>query len=143
MGSGPYLGVTTAHAPRTQLGRYQLVRHLASGGMADLWLARATGIEGFERHVAVKRIRQEQARDQRFVQMFLDEARLAASLHHNNIATVHDIGQADGEYFFTMEYVHGEDLRKILMHASAREQNLPIEHVMTIALAACAALHYA
>ena len=141
--SGPYLGVTTALAPKTQLGRYQLVRHLASGGMADLWLARATGIEGFERHVAIKRIRREQARDQRFVQMFLDEARLAASLHHNNIATVHDIGQTAGEYFFAMEYVHGEDLRKILMHASAREQYIPIEHVMTIVLSATAALHYA
>ena len=141
--SGPYLGVTTALAPKTQLGRYQLVRHLASGGMADLWLARATGIEGFERHVAIKRIRREQARDQRFVQMFLDEARLAASLHHNNIATVHDIGQTGGEYFFAMEYVHGEDLRKILMHASAREQYIPIEHVMTIVLSATAALHYA
>ncbi|MBA3499351.1 MAG: serine/threonine protein kinase, partial [Deltaproteobacteria bacterium] len=135
--------MTTANAPKTQLGRYQLVRHLASGGMADLWLARATGIEGFERHVAIKRIRKEQARDQRFVQMFLDEARLAASLHHNNIATVHDIGQTQGEYFFAMEWVHGEDLRKILMHASAREQYLPIEHVMTIVLAATAALHYA
>jgi serine/threonine protein kinase len=135
--------VTPAIAPKTQLGRYQLVRHLASGGMADLWLARATGIEGFERHVAIKRIRKEQARDGRFVQMFLDEARLAASLHHNNIATVHDIGQTQGEYFFAMEWVHGEDLRKILMHASAREQHLPIEHVMTIVLAATAALHYA
>ncbi len=135
--------MTTALAPKTQLGRYQLVRHLASGGMADLWLARATGIEGFERHVAVKRIRQEQARDERFVQMFLDEARLAASLHHHNIATVHDIGQESGEYFFTMEYVHGEDLRKILMLASAREQYLPLEHIMTITQAATAALHYA
>jgi len=135
--------VTTAIAPKTQLGRYQLVRHLASGGMADLWLARATGIEGFERHVAVKRIRKEQASDQRFVQMFLDEARLAASLHHNNIATVHDIGQEQGEYFFAMEWVHGEDLRKILTLANAREQYLPIEHVMTIVLAATAALHYA
>jgi serine/threonine protein kinase len=135
--------VTTANAPKTQLGRYQLVRHLASGGMADLWLARATGIEGFERHVAIKRIRKEQARDQRFVQMFLDEARLAASLHHNNIATVHDIGQMQGEYFFAMEWVHGEDLRRVLMHASAREQHLPIEHVMTVVLAVTAALHYA
>src|SRR5687767_11771593 len=143
MGSGPYLGVTTAIAPKTQLGRYQLVRHLASGGMADLWLARATGIEGFERVVALKRIRREQARDQRFVQMFLDEARLAASLHHNTIATVHDSGQTPGEYFFAMEYVHGDDLRKILMHENAREQYLPIEHVMTVALATSAALHYA
>jgi serine/threonine-protein kinase len=135
--------VTTAIAPKTQLGKYQLVRHLASGGMAELWLARSNALAGFDRHVALKRIRHEHANDQRFAQMFLDEARLAGSLHHPNVATVHDIGQDGGQYYFTMEYVHGEDLRKILMHVSAREQHLPIEHVMTIMLAATSALHYA
>src|SRR5258706_16343926 len=96
------------------LGRYEIVKHLANGGMAEVLIARTSGIEGFERHVVVKRIRAEQARDQSYVQMFLDEARLAASLHHGNVVQVHDIGQADGEYFFAMEYVHGEDVRKIL-----------------------------
>ncbi|MDQ3367732.1 MAG: serine/threonine protein kinase [Myxococcota bacterium] len=114
--------------------------------MADLLLARATGtegIEGFERHVVIKRIRAEQAGDQRFVQMFLDEARLAASLHHHHIAHVHDIGQDAGDYFFAMEYVHGEDLRKLLMLVNAREQYVPLDHVVTIVLAAASALHYA
>jgi serine/threonine protein kinase len=111
--------------------------------MADVLLARATGIEGFERHVVIKRIRAEQARDSRFVQMFLDEARLAASLHHTNIVDVHDIGQEDGEYFFTMEYVHGEDLRKLLMHVAERDERVPFDHLITIVLAACAALHHA
>ncbi len=130
-------------APRKTLGRYELVRHLASGGMAEVLLARATGIEGFERHVVLKRIREAQARDARFVQMFLDEARLAASLHHTNIAQVHDIGQDDGEYFFAMEYVHGEDLRKLLMHLAEREQKVPFEHIITIVASAAAALHHA
>ncbi|MEO8700036.1 MAG: serine/threonine-protein kinase [Kofleriaceae bacterium] len=119
------------------------MRHLASGGMAEVILARATGIEGFERHVVIKRIRSEQARDARFVQMFLDEARLAASLHHNNIAQVHDIGQDDGEYFFTMEYVHGEDLRRLLMHVADHDGKVPIEHVITIVASSAAALHHA
>jgi serine/threonine protein kinase len=111
--------------------------------MAEVLLARATGIEGFERHVVLKRIRDEQARDARFVQMFLEEARLAASLHHTNIVQVHDIGQDDGEYFFAMEYVHGEDLRKLLMHVAERDQTVPLEHVITIIAAAAAALHHA
>ena len=94
-----------------KLGRYEVMKHLASGGMAQVLLARATGIEGFERYVVIKRIHTERAKDPAFVKMFLDEARLAASLHHTNIAQVHDIGQEQGEYFFAMDYVHGEDLR--------------------------------
>src|SRR5262245_38094175 len=89
-----------------QLGRYQVIRHLASGGMADVLLARAKGIEGFERAVVLKRIRAEHAKDERFIKMFIDEARLAASLHHQNVVQVHDIGEERGEYFFAMEYIH-------------------------------------
>src|SRR5215208_5028661 len=101
-------------AAGTRLGRYQVIKHLTHGGMAEVLLARSVGIEGFERHVVLKRIRAEQARDDQYVKMFLDEARLAASLHHQNIVQVHDIGEADGEYFFEMEYIHGEDLRTLL-----------------------------
>src|SRR5262245_57807827 len=111
--------------------------------MADVLLARVDGIEGFERYVVIKRIKSEQARDARFVQMFLDEARLAASLHHHNIVTVHDIGQADGEYFFAMEYVHGEDLCKFLNHMVKRNQLVPYDHCVTIALNVAVALHHA
>ena len=129
--------------PRASLGRYQLVRHLASGGMADVVLARVDGIEGFERHVVVKRIRDEHLADPRFVQMFLDEARLAASLHHHNIVQVHELGEEDGEYFFAMEYVHGEDLLKVLAHLADRDDRMPIDHCVTIALNVAAALHHA
>src|SRR5216110_3079574 len=98
----------------SRLGRYVVLKHLASGGMADVLLGRSDGIEGFERHVVIKKIRAEHAKDQRFIQMFVDEARVAASLHHQNVVQVHDIGEVNGEYFFAMEYVHGEDLRAIL-----------------------------
>jgi len=111
--------------------------------MAEVFLARATGIEGFERHVVIKRIRAEQARDKSHVQMFLDEARLAASLHHHNIVQVHDIGEEQGEYFFVMEYVHGEDVRKLLTAVSSRGERVPLEHVLTIVTAAAAGLHHA
>jgi len=125
------------------LGRYEVVKHLAQGGMAEVFLARATGIEGFERHVVIKRIREEQAHDKMHVQMFLDEARLAASLHHQNIVQVHDIGEEQGEYFFVMEYVHGEDVRKLLTEASSRAERVPLEHAITIVTAAAAGLHHA
>src|SRR6185369_11607167 len=91
-----------------RLGRYTVLKHLASGGMADVLLARTDGIEGFERHVVLKRIKSEHAKDQRFIDMFLDEARLAASLHHQNIVQVYDIGETNDGNFFAMEYIHGE-----------------------------------
>jgi serine/threonine protein kinase len=141
--TGSCTTLETSASPRLSFGKYQLVRHLATGGMAEVILARVQGIEGFERHVVIKKIRDESARDDRFVQMFLDEARLAASLHHNNIVQVYDIGQENGEYFFTMEYVHGEDLRRLLAHIAEHERRVPLAHCVTIALATAAALHHA
>ncbi len=130
-----------------RLGRYTVLRHLASGGMADVLLARADGeahqIAGFERHVVVKRIKAEHAKDKRFIQMFLDEARLAATLHHQNVVQVHDIGEEHGEYFFAMEYLHGEDLRRILSTVSKQRQHIPLHHVLAIISASAAGLHYA
>src|SRR3954468_23310412 len=120
------------------MGRYQIVERLAEGGMADVLLARTVGIEGFERHVVIKRIRADQARDIRYVTMFLDEARLAASLHHANIVQVNDIGQEDGDYFFAMEYVHGEDARKLLGRVADEDGRIPLEHVLSIVTAAAA-----
>jgi len=132
-----------AVAKALMLGRYEVIKHLAQGGMADVLLARTAGVQGFERYVVIKRIREAQARDDRYVQMFLDEAKLAAQLHHHNIVQVNDIGQEDGEYFFAMEYVHGEDVRKLLARCSERDQRVPLAHVLTIATAACAGLHAA
>jgi serine/threonine protein kinase len=127
----------------TQLGRYQVVKRLAAGGMADVLLARSDGIAGFERHVVIKRIHAELLEEQRYVKMFLDEARLAASLHHHNIVQVNDIGEENGEYFFAMEYVHGEDARTLLVEASQRGEQIPLEHVVTIIMAAASGLHHA
>jgi serine/threonine protein kinase len=122
----------------TKLGRYQILRHLATGGMADLLIA----IDG-DRHVVIKRIRSEQAKDPQFVRMFLDEARLAGSLHHPNIVEVLDIGDDRGEYFFTMEYVHGEDLRNVLRELNRRHDKLPTQQIIAIMCAAAAGLHHA
>ncbi|HSN30055.1 MAG TPA: serine/threonine-protein kinase, partial [Kofleriaceae bacterium] len=111
--------------------------------MADVLLGRTDGIEGFERHVVLKRIRPEHAKDQHFIHMFLDEARVAATLHHANIVQVHDIGENRGEYFFAMEYLHGEDLRKMLSVVSKNKTHMPLAHVVAIVSAAAAGLHYA
>src|SRR4029078_5989021 len=92
----PRRAVTAPATAGTTLGRYHILKHLASGGMAELFLARATGIEGFERYVVVKKSLGDNAKDQRFVKMFLDEARLAAQLHHQNSAQVYDCGQYGG-----------------------------------------------
>jgi serine/threonine protein kinase len=125
------------------LGRYEVMKHLAQGGMAEVLLARSSGVSGFERYVVIKRIRGDQSRDEQFVKMFLDEARLAAALHHNNILQVHDIGEEAGEYFFTMEYLHGQDLRKLLRRCVDREELVPLEQVVMIVASAAAGLHFA
>ena len=126
-----------------RLGRYMVLKHLASGGMADVLLARTDGIEGFERHVVLKRIRAEHAKDKRFIDMFIDEARLAANLHHQNIVQVHDIGESAGEYFFAMEYLHGEDLRAMLSVVSKTRAHMPLGTVVSIISSVAAGLHYA
>ena len=101
-----------------QLGRYQLLHRLAAGGMAELYLARASGIEGFEKVVVLKRILGHLRGNDTFVSMFLDEARIAANLEHPNIVNVYDIGKAGDDYFFTMAYLHGEDLTGVLRRAA-------------------------
>ncbi len=129
-----------------RLGRYEVLRRLASGGMADVLLARAEGgdgIDGFARHVVVKRIKSEHAKEPKFVQMFLDEARLAATLHHQNVVQVFDVGQSDGAHFLAMEYLHGEDVRRLLSVVSKKKTHVPLPHALAIASACAAGLHHA
>ena len=130
-------------SPGSRLGKYELIRRLAVGGMAEIYLARATGIEGFEKLVVLKRILPQHAANEDFIRMFLDEARLAATLHHPNIAQVYDIGMVGGSYFFTMEYVHGEDLRSLLKAARRSNLGLPLEHAISVILGIAAGLHHA
>ena len=97
------------------IGRYRLIRRLAVGGMAEIYLARlpGVGIEGFEKLVVLKRILPQHALDPELLRMFLDEARLSATLTHPHVTEVYDVG-TDGEApFFAMEYVHGANLREI------------------------------
>ena len=96
------------------------MERLASGGMAELYLARQSGIDGFEKVVAIKRVLPHLTEDPDFIEMFRNEARLAATLDHPNIAQVFDIGVEEGEHFYALEYVHGRNLLQVLKLSADR-----------------------
>jgi serine/threonine protein kinase len=127
----------------TRYGRYEIVGPLATGGMADLLLARARGPDGFESLAAIKRIRSHLALDPQFVRLFLGEAKLAAQLRHPNVVHVYDAGEERGEYYFVMEYVHGRDLRALLRTAQARGRVIDVGEAISIVAPLCAGLHHA
>ncbi len=128
-------------APR--LGAYRLVRRLATGGMAELFLARAPAARGSEERLAViKRILPQYADRDELIRMFFAEARLVAALRHPNIVRVHDIGEHDGLPFFTMEYVHGQDLREIVRAARRQQRAIPLEHALHIVMGVAAGLDH-
>jgi serine/threonine protein kinase len=125
-----------------QFGKYSLLGHLATGGMAEVWLARQLGIQGFEKIVVIKRARPELT-DAETTQLFLDEARLVATLEHPNIAQVYEIGAVNGSYFFVMEYVDGADLRRLIEAAIAKRHPITLADALYIITHVCTALHYA
>jgi serine/threonine protein kinase len=111
--------------------------------MARIYVGRSTGIGSFERHVVLKMILPERANDHIAVQMFLDEARLAASLNHQNVAQVFEVDEDAGIHFLAMEYVHGQDLRALLAKAGSTGTRVPLELALTVVAGAAAGLHHA
>lgn len=126
-----------------QLGRYVLESRLASGGMAEIFLAHQAGPAGFRKEVVVKRILRHLATDQKFVDMFLDEARLAARLSHPNIVQIFDFGEASGDYFIAMEYVEGWDLEAIIDRSAQLRRPIHPAICARIMADACTGLDYA
>ncbi|HJL27072.1 MAG TPA: serine/threonine-protein kinase, partial [Polyangiaceae bacterium LLY-WYZ-15_(1-7)] len=127
-----------------RFGKYTLLRRLALGGMAELFLALQKSVAGFEKLIVVKRVLPDLAKDKAFVEMLLQEARIAATLTHPNIAQVYDVGLAEGRYFIAMEHVHGEDLRSIVRQMKKKkERAFPLEHTLAIVLGCCKGLAYA
>jgi serine/threonine protein kinase len=126
-----------------QIGRYRVERLLAKGGMAEVFLGQAEGPGGFSKNVVIKQILPEHAQEPAFVQMFLDEARLAALLNHHNIVQIFDFGQHEGSYFIAMEYIEGESLRTIHRHYMAANRYIPQRFVAQIMIGVCEGLHYA
>jgi serine/threonine protein kinase len=142
----------TTHADRAemraaligrQVGRYTIVKHLASGGMAELYVARQSAVGGFEKQLVLKLLQGRYAENPRVVEMFLDEARLAAKLNHPSIVHVYDVAEADGVKFIAMEYIHGETLTDIIRRGVAVQNYLPLEHGLHIISQAAAGLAYA
>jgi len=127
----------------TPIGKYKLVRLIASGGMAEVYLARQAGAAGFEKLVCLKRILPHLARDKQFVEMFLNEARIAARLDHPNIVSIFDLGEANGNYFIAMEFIDGPSLRAAGKRAAERGERLPIPEIVRIVCMAASGLHYA
>jgi len=125
------------------VGRYELVRELGRGGMAEVFLARRRGPGGVEKRLALKRIRRERARDPRLLEMFVEEARLSMTLAHKNIVPMFDFGRAGDELFLVMEYVDGADLAAALDGARAAGNPLSPIVAAHVALEACQALDYA
>ena len=116
----------TTRYPRP-FGKYLLLRQLAIGGMAEVYLARQSGPAGFEKECVIKRILPSLAADQQFVNMFLDEARIAARLSHPNIVQIFDLGSiGESDYFLAMEHVHGVDLQQIEEAESQRGGRIPL-----------------
>ncbi|HSR97859.1 MAG TPA: serine/threonine-protein kinase [Kofleriaceae bacterium] len=118
--------VPTNLGPGAMIGRWEVVRRLGSGGMADVYLAQSKGEAGFEKLVAIKVMHGHLARNQRAVDHFLDEARLAARIHHPNVVAIQDLGKIGNDYVIVMEYVDGVDLERLLACARQGERPVPV-----------------
>jgi serine/threonine protein kinase len=123
-------------------GRYTLIRRLAVGGMAEIYLARQAARAGFEKEVVIKRLRAELADDPRVVEMFLDEARIGALLNHPNIVHVYDVDEHDGIPYIAMEYIVGEELNELCRRGIGLGKFLPLEHAVELMRQAAAGLGY-
>src|SRR6187431_2880805 len=131
--------MTDAH----QQQRYRVIERLASGGMAEVFLAESAGIEGFKKQVAIKRVLPHLSEKKRFIAMFLDEARLSAQLSHSNVVQVFDIGIGDNAYFIVMEYVDGADLKGVVEFLKKDGKPFPLEAAVLICERICEGLSYA
>jgi serine/threonine protein kinase len=124
-------------------GPYKLIDRVAVGGMAEVFKAKRTGVEGFEKVVAVKRILPHLSDNKEFVDMFVDEAKMVAGLTHPNIVQIFDLGKIETSYYIAMEYVHGRDLRTITKRAREKGLRMPLDLALRVVGQVCAALEYA
>ena len=123
--------------------RYRVVEKLESGGMAEVFRAESEGLQGFRKQVAIKRVLPHLSSKKKFIQMFLDEARLSAHLSHSNCVQVFDIGVGDNAYFIVMEFVDGANLKSVIESLRKNGKDFPVECAVYIALEICKGLSYA
>ena len=139
--SGPIMAVNLR--PGAIIGRWEIIKRLGSGGMADVYLARARGEAGFAKQVAIKVMHPHLARNERAVEHFLDEARLAAQISHPNVVQIQDLGKIGEDYVIVMEYVDGIDLERLLASARAAQRPVPIDVGLGILARICDGLEAA
>src|ERR1700753_1488761 len=130
-------------ASGSSIGMYVLERKLGEGGMAEVFLASRNGPHGFTKRVAIKRILPELSDDSQLIQMFCDEARVAATLSHPNIAQVVEVGEDEGELYIVMEYVDGVSCSTLLKNAAARGEAIPVGAALYVAREILLALAFA
>jgi serine/threonine-protein kinase len=132
---------------RTELmqsfGKYVLVDHISSGGMADVYRAKVQGIRGFTKTVAIKKIHEHLLERTRFLRMFTDEAKIASRLVHNNIVQIHDLGEVGSVPYIAMEYVSGRDLYRILKRLAAMNRRFPWRLATLVISEVCTGLQFA
>ena len=126
-----------------QFGRYILVDRISTGGMAEVFLAKASGVQGFEKILAIKRILPSISEDSDFTTMFIDEAKISANLAHVNIGQVFEFGQVSGQYYIAMEYIPGKDLRAIQTHLDETGRLMDLPMALHVVGRLCMALDYA
>ncbi|MFH1129988.1 MAG: FHA domain-containing serine/threonine-protein kinase [Pseudomonadota bacterium] len=129
--------------PHSELGVYEIIRRVGGGGMAQIYLAKTTGLAGFEKLLALKVINPDYANEERFIQMLIDEAKIVVGLAHINIAQVFDLGQYKGIYYIAMEYVDGCDVLELVNGLYHLGERLPIVAACHVGWQICAGLHYA
>src|ERR1041384_1578092 len=127
----------------TKFGKYLLLERIAVGGMAEVFVAKAFGVEGFERLLAIKKILPTMGEDAEFISMFVDEARIAVQLNHANIVQVLELGKHDENLYIAMEYISGRDLRQLIERFRKRQQPMPVPQTCIIVAEVCEALDYA
>lgn len=141
--SAPDSRAAPGPVPIRSYGKYYLISKLAEGGMAEIFLAKQVGVEGFEKNVVVKRMLAHLSTANDFVAMFLDEARLASRLSHPNVVQVLDLGFEEGCYFIAMEYLAGEDFSTVIRSAAKQRTFVPLNIALKVLADAAQGLHYA
>ena len=129
--------------PGAQVARYSLLAKIATGGMAEIWLADQAGLQGFKKLIVIKRILESYSQNPDFVSMFLDEARIAAQLNHPNVVQIFDLGEHAGAYYIAMEYLPGENLSAVVRTGIKRGTPLPLPLAARIIAGAAAGLGHA
>jgi serine/threonine protein kinase len=124
-------------------GDYKILKKIATGGTAEIFLAKRVGARGFEKLLAIKRVLPQFSENEDFISMFIDEARLAAQLNHRNIVQIYDFGSQQGSFYIAMEYVFGKDVRTVLRKSVEKQKQLPVAQAAYVIAEAARGLEYA